>query len=404
MQNLTRSTHDTTALYNLPYIRVTSWQDFEKCPYTWAMKYLVDGPMQVQSKFARIGTAVHTMCEEHINEVFCNRHKDQAEFDQAMSIVPVEELDNVVTYLNLFTDMDVKHLATEIRLSHDFHPGAPKISGQMDFVFEDAEGCLVIMDHKTHRHFEPASYWENRLQQLCYAWMARKQWPEYKRVKFRIGYPNLGTYVEWETYAEDDVHLLKRLHSLWNDMVQYNATNQWPQRVNEECKWCPMRTTCKANIDAVQNFQTAMLRTVGSKTTAEKLLYVKNVIKSAEAIEEDLIAKLAEEIQEAGGELKTSEGYWHMSSSNRRSAQFTQTWDTMFLYANQVPGVGQWLRENAEELFTVKVGGLEKFAKQFNVDIAPLTTTTTSAPSPSFKAEKPITRALRQQAKENIAK
>lgn len=384
-----------TALYQLKYFRVTGLQLFEKCAYTWAMQYLVEGIPQVSSKFARIGTAVHTICENEINFIHCNIPKNEKEVAEAWAIVPdnnngVNEKANVTDYLRTFwEDTTSKHLATEIRLYQKFHPDAPEVSGQIDFAFEDADGCLVIMDHKTHRQFQPASYWQNRFQQLCYAYMARQHWPQYERVKFRIGYPNLGSYVEWETYPEDDVLLLQRLNTIWRNMVAYNEQNKWPQSINEECSYCPCRTVCETNIQAIQNFKASFARTVSTHSTADKLAWVKNVIKSAETLEAELTDKLEEEITAAGGVLRTTEGQWEMRSSSQRGAQFFPTWNFLFDNATRTPGLGTWMRENSELLFSVKVGGLDQLVKAFpGITVDGLVSQKFAKPKPEFKPER----------------
>lgn len=385
-----------TALHQLKYFRVTGLQLFEKCPYTWAMQYLVEGIPQRQSKAAAIGTAAHTICENEINLIHCATPRNEEEIAKAWSLIPevgatsLSEKANLTDYLTTFwQDTTAKHLATEIRLYQKFHPDAPQVSGQIDFAFEDADGCLVIMDHKTHRQFQPASYWQNRFQQLCYAWMARQQWPQYDRVKFRIGYPNLGTYVEWETYAEDDIVLMDRLQTIWRNMVAYNAQNKWPQTMNEECSYCPCRTVCETNIQSIQNFRASFTRTVSTHSTADKLTWVKNVIKSAETLEAELTVKLEEEIVSAGGVLRTTEGQWEMQSSSQRGAQFFPTWNFLFDNASRVPGLGKWMKENSEALFSVKVGGLDQIVKAFpGITVDALVSQKVATPKPVFKPER----------------
>lgn len=344
------------------YIRVTSLKTFELCPYTWATKYLVSGIQQEERTGpAAIGTAVHAICEDFLMQL--HGGAEAKDMSKNWNIVPINEHSNVHTYLQSLAEIDGRVLAVEERYFFKMREDAPPISGQMDFVCETPDGYLLIVDHKTNRSYNKADWWKVQLQQLCYAWMARQEYPGMKGYIFRIGYPNLGTHVQWMTNPEDDGPLMKRFDRIWESMLSYAEKKDWPQSVNDECGWCAIQDTCEERKMAITKFSESFKMRTADKPIAEQLKWVKSVGKIIEALQSELEKKLIMEIELAGGKLTSAGAIWTAEYETRRKASYVETLQALVDFTGTYPQHVAILNECIPDLFNVSVGVLDKIAK-----------------------------------------
>lgn len=353
-------------LFALEYFRVSSMKVFEQCPHTWASRWLGHAE-EGDSQAALIGTAVHTVAEEVIRAAFLGEADDDA-VGRAMQVVPVEEHQACIEYMSsLPSPADWNLLALEDEFTIGMWSGMPPIRGHIDAVFERADGSgdVLVVDHKTNRRYDGVDYWSNQLQMLLYAWAVRQKWPG-RRVRFRIGYVNVGTNVEWDTSPDDDGPLADRMRGIWERMQVYASSGQWPQAINSDCSWCPVKNICSTYNEAVVDFKTSFLTKVQT-TTADKLQFCKDVQKLAKAKEEELEGQLKKEVQEAGGRLEQGGKVWTVEpGQKRRTASFGKVWPTLISLA-QYPGfesLWQTVGELSDDLMTVKVGGLDALLKK----------------------------------------
>jgi len=351
------------------YIRVTSLKAFEECPYSWAVKYLTPGEPEEEHRTgaAAIGTAVHAILEDFLMQLHAGT--EAGNMLTNWEIVPEHEHQAVHDYMASVADIQaINPIAIEERLFYPIVNGMPPISGQMDFVTEIPGNGLLILDHKTNRKFDGVEFWRIQLQQLLYAWMARKEWPGYSVYKFRIGYPNLGSYVEWETSADDDEPLVEHIENIWTKILKHSFTNIWPRHINQYCGRCPIKFSCPLYTEATNGLVSSLQARLTTATTASKLEQMKAILKVVEAEKELLEAKLKLEIKEAGGRLVSGDNVYSLEFKEQREADFRTVWGAMNGWANaQVetdPNAIATLNEILPMAFGVRVTGLDAIAKQ----------------------------------------
>lgn len=355
----------------LEYIRATSLKTFSLCPYTWAHKYLATGPMTEEKRTgaAAVGTAVHLICEDFLMKLYggreCNNDEEDEELKTAYATVPPAELDNVTKYLGSLGELPVTNpIAIEERLYHKMRHDAPPLSGQMDFVAEIGDNTLLILDHKTNRGYNGRDFWACQLQQLVYGWMARLEWPGFDKYKFRIGYPNLATHVEWETDPADDAQLSLRFDKMWAAMIGYAAAGEWPQTTNDECNWCDFKGRCDQYHGAVHRFAESFQQRVGVAPTAERLLYVKDVKKIVEQLEKELEESVAAEVVAAGGTLQSAGRTWTYEYGQRRVASPTEVMRELQAFTVANPDAVEMVAASVDDIFSVSVGALDALARR----------------------------------------
>lgn len=383
------------SIRDLEYLRVTALRTFEECPHTWASRWLggVEGD---KSEAASIGTAVHAICEDLLMSLHQPGH-EPADTTEHWRIVPEHEQGNVHEYLESLAGLPLaRALAVEERFYTHMRDDAPPISGQWDFVAETHGGALLIVDHKTNRTAHSKDWWAAQLQPLMYAWAARQEWPEYKEVVFRIGYPNLGSSVQWVTDPADDDRLRNRFNSIWTRMLEYEASRNWPQTINDNCTWCPVKSQCAEHNRVVNAFRDSFTEKVGRKHPAEQLKFVKQVEKIVTHLRAELEEAVAAMVVASGGTLEAAGHVWTLEKTATRKAQFADAWAALNRLADSIePIERERITAAIDDVFSVKVGGLDRLAKMFPgfgetvAEIAPRV----EAASPTLK-EKPLVRRV----------
>lgn len=348
-------------LHQLEFVRVTSLKLFEQCPHTWAFRYLNEGE-QKRSKYGEIGTAVHLVIEHFISAMFGGDSNENTVAD-ALQKVPEEETEPLMNYLNALTGLtEGKLIALEYEFTLNMPGVGPAIRGHMDAIFENKDGTIVILDHKTNRSYDTKVWWSKQLQPLLYAWAARKLWPG-RPVMFCIGYVNLGKCVPWLTEPEDDAYLERRIARIWESMQEYASVGSWPQTFNEHCKYCPIKDTCGEHRHALTSLKDTFMNRVGMKTAGERYVWLQCVIDTASAMAEELKEQLIAEAQENEGVLQHGPHRFTTSFSERRQITPTDVisaiWDAgmnpqAILYSDDV-----------DKIFSAKVTALDKLCIKY---------------------------------------
>jgi hypothetical protein len=354
---------------DLDYIRVTSLKTFEYCPFTWAFKNLPVGDAVPEERVgaAAIGTAVHTICEDFLMKLYCpdGYESDNNTLQEAWKLVPAEEAGKVGIYLQNLAEMRVSNpLAIEERLYYTMVEGMPPISGQMDFICEINDGQdVLIVDHKTNRGYNDADWWSAQMQQLLYAWMVRREYPGFRDYYFQIGYPNLGIFVRWKTEPEDDGPLEARIAGIWADMLRYAETGAWPRRINSECGWCPIKSTCPEHTEALTSFADSMRKKVGSASEVEKLAFIRDVKKIVDKVLAETEETAADQIRAAGGTIVVDGKKWTLERSERRKADYVETIEACTKYLEVHPEHTLTLSDCMSKALTVSVTSLDDIGK-----------------------------------------
>src|SRR5258708_27094616 len=91
-----------TNIYKLERLRPTGLQMFEECPSSWAAKYLVPGAVATPNKYAKVGTAYHTVIQLLVEQFTTNKLTEQDRekaFEEAkQASLNDKELEGLTTY------------------------------------------------------------------------------------------------------------------------------------------------------------------------------------------------------------------------------------------------------------------------------------------------------------------
>lgn len=352
-------------------IRTTSVAVFEQCPASWyhrtIMPLLNPDMPETQNKYAKIGTTVHSVIEAFLRGEVTNDPDVYRVllYDAGATETEVENLQRYLDHLGELNPAETcLAIEQEWKFKVDF-VGLP-LHGHIDAVFGLGD-TLLIVDHKTNRRYQNVEYWSNGNQPLMYAWAARKLWPQFKRVRFRIGYVNLGEDVEWETSKLDDVALEAKLTEVWTCMAGYFRQNFFPYHVNEGCCYCPMRNECPEFESALKTLRNSFVSAVQEQTPEERYVWITDVLKCGEAIRDQLKQEIVNNaLEQSGGEdtfVQTPNAVLKVSRGKRRAVNFLDLNDLIAKLSVEVPSLPELLREYAENIFTVKVTGLDLMLK-----------------------------------------
>lgn len=141
------------------YSRINS---FDSCPYAWFLKYIKhfkDNP-QFYSSY---GSFIHKILEQYYNgeltkpqlsAKFITSFKDEVKGTRPSPAVVEKYIQRGLEYLDSFDDFPYRMLAVEKKVEFEID-GIPFV-GYIDYLGEDSDGGLVIIDHKS-RDLKPRS-------------------------------------------------------------------------------------------------------------------------------------------------------------------------------------------------------------------------------------------------------
>lgn len=349
------------SLDQLERIRVTGVKDFHACPRMWKAKQLGEG-VQKESPYAKRGTAVHYVVERYLKQLAIGTedggHTDVQTFLRSEG-VPDDEIENVFRYLEALKPLrphliEVEKGVTFGRCSH-WRP----VSGHVDALFRyNDEGDVLILDHKTNRSFRGSDWWKHQPQPRFYAWLVRHLIPTARDIYFAIGYVNLGRRVVWRTDPADDKWCYERYTALLDELRVYARTGEWPERINPDCRYCPLKSTCAT-------FRRSLDTDVAVLDTDLKMYqWYTGRQKALESILEDVRERLTQRLTQEGDLVEN--GYRaYLRPNQRRTVSFANALDAVAPSFGLLPGPTLKSEVDAlEEIFSVKVGGLDKFFEQ----------------------------------------
>lgn len=305
-------------LSDITHLSKSSIEIFHQCPHSWASRYLF-GMKSPGGKYAAIGSANHEVIEKSLKG-------EELPQDQ-LAIIPASERPNVLLYLNnVARPVEKKLIGIEQEVRFKFNEDAPEILAYIDLwhwhPVEDR--AIVIVDHKTNRQHETADLWRGKWQPRIYTWLARKLF-DVEIVYFVIGYVNIpGHDVSWRTDSSGDEKLVQELNDTWQEMIEYaggvNAVptlDRFPKRLNENCGWCPIKSTCSSFRNATIFFDPKAIEVqlMPAVQKWSKLKLVQDLVKTC--IDETKV-ELLKELQDKNNSI-TLEGreYYALNASNR---------------------------------------------------------------------------------------
>lgn len=390
----------------LERIRVTTLQTFEKCPYRWAAENLYKGQPRVDSLYGKIGTAVHKICEGFLMQAFGGAIDDEG-IKEAWKIVPTDERQKLVEYLASFNDLGITQaLVVEERYTMRLVDGMPDISGQVDLAYESGSDTLFVHDHKTQRKREAVADWKAKLQPLIYGLLVRREFPGYRRYMFTIGYVNAGQNLSFELTEQDEQDTYTRLRGIWDEMQKYAADNSWPQRLNDECGYCPLADTCSTKSSAISQFKASVPELMTADSLVPRLVYMNALSTLIEAELDTIKTLVKKELAARGGKWIAPTGdpqnpYTEVifEENLTRKVGYNQLMAALNAWAQQaLPEDVQSVAAMLGDIFTAKIGTVDTVCKKypsFKPFIENIVVKTPSANGPSIKLK---TVAMVQQA------
>lgn len=363
----------------LETMRVTSFKQFEQCPFTWMATYLAEvNPekgipvivAQQKSVAASIGTAVHSIVELHLASLFDykqDQYKDM-NTDECWKIIKKSEQELLYTYLDVLSEYyeegyKLLGLEQEIDIYIDCDGYELHIRGHIDALLESPSGGILIIDHKTNRGYNDVEWWKKQLQQLLYTYMVREMYPG-KRISFCIGYPNLGTKVQWVTFPEDDILIREQIRDIYARMCKYHKEGFFPKLINEYCGFCALKDQCEEHYKVVNKFSESFLDKVEPKSLGEQLEFVKSVEKIVEAKRAEIEAKLKIEILNTpGNKVRQGNTIWYIETGSKRVLSAADLFDVINKETADNEELRNIVKSYIPTLVSVKVTGVDKLIK-----------------------------------------
>lgn len=380
----------------VPYIRVSSVATMETCPKSWAAKFLVgldveepaalvliDKPLKPSA--GETGTAVHVITEEILIDAldlqskglppdmhtYLTKHIPE---HPALAWVPVKtEKDNIKEYVKdrLFHEGETI-MAIELGGQMPWAEGEPSISYHIDLLMLEGNHTITIVDHKTNRSYEDWQVWSKKPQQMLYAWIVSQLYPGY-RIRWRIGYVNQPENVTWLVdIEENNREIMGRLAKAWGEVKTTFRTDtadiaSFRETANNYCNYCPVRDICETYTNHTLDFEVMKDRLLGRDAnladTYEKLKLVAKLVKDwLEDCEKKILTEIA-----SGKVVKSATGSTYIvTRSSRREIDFMPAFLALNTIVNDNSDSELWddIVEMSKDMFTFKVGGLDKLIKK----------------------------------------
>ncbi len=364
---MSQSIVPVTDITSLSHVRVTGVGGYRECPKAWVTRTFELVPER-KSPYAAVGTSVHAVIEAYLRKQH-DGPDDPRWGEQEVTLraagVRDSEIENLRGYIRSLEEWRDSVIVIE----HEFKLEMPgfglPIMGHQDVVFALADGALMIVDHKTNRKYADQSWWAKQFQPRLYAWAARKLWPQYHNVWYQIGYVNLGTVVRWQTSPSDDEATEHELRAIWEEMLAHNQLQDFPERFNDGCGWCPLHRSCATFSGELDRVREGFLSSVADQPLAERYLWAQRVRKAAEQLEGNLKKEILEQMELTSGEALEGEGVRLVRAlGTKRTAPFSAVWAKVRGAAEVDPDFEQAMVGEVDKIFSVRVTGLDDVAKR----------------------------------------
>jgi CRISPR/Cas system-associated exonuclease Cas4 (RecB family) len=321
--------------------------------------------------YAEIGTAMHKSVEESTKQ-------NTLVIDPSVfKVVKEDEVDNLKRYIgkNLARVGNVTGVEKKFQIS--VLEEAPPLLGFIDQEeYYPSVNYVVVHDHKSNRRIENTEAWRNKLQHKIYAFATRKTYPGISRVRGRVGYINYpDVEIEWEIPVESDQDVYNAFRRVWFSALTYvnwNDSNptrlrDFPATPHSDCKYCPLAEVCQERISKATTNDLRQIKAV--RDFEDAYLEAKSIKEAVDADIEILEKKILEKRDQLRKLAVIQE------TSSRRSVDFENAYTEIISLAQQhalETGDSSPLDEfyrMRNEIFSVKVGAVEKFVRKFKEEI-----------------------------------
>ena len=338
----------------LDHISASSIALVETCPAAWKACY-VDKRKRPSSPMAEVGTAVHELAAAYLSRCSWDIVERMPEWGK----IPMSEHDSVKDYLHSLEPAHGRVLGVEYKFHLSLAPDAPPVLGYIDCLSVTEDGSLLITDHKTNRTYDNIDTWRDKVQTQVYALAAYHidDLKVYPRVRVRVGYVNLGKVVEWEHDPAHNDAIIERIQRAWEMM----SSTKHRMVLNDDCRWCVIKDECSIYKDNIVNFSESLVKFFPGDIV-ERWNHLKTVSKLVSSLLDEVEAQLVTRLGESD---VTHQGTrYYLETGSRRSVEFRSLWEALCKAHDELdPTLLPRVLDVAEDLFTVKVGGIDKLLK-----------------------------------------
>lgn len=350
---------------SLDHLSASSIGLYSDCPRLWSLNYLLGMKIERSSPYAAVGKAVHSVVES-----FLKGDRDYVKHPD-IKAVPRGERAALDSYISSCEDIRERLIAveSEFRIKVSGIDGMPPMYGLIDALSASSDGALLITDHKTNRSYDGVDVWQKKLQPRIYAYAMRRLRPEFSRIRFRIGYVNLATTVEWECLKSDDEALADELKRSWAGIVEsYDRVSAeskpFEGKVNSGCAFCGHRRDC----DEFQKYFADFSRSATEALLPEDPIDRWSKLKDMQKIVGEMLSEAESEVKKAlssrDAPLEHGGLLWSLETKSTRQAKFWETWRALTKVVDEDdPSVMGVLEQLGDDVFSVRVGGLDALAK-----------------------------------------
>ena len=281
-------------------LSATRISSFLECKFKYWCNY-VDHLPQVPSPAFRLGTAVHEALELAGNiwmkkEKFTAADKKKI-IDKYVEISIKEGIEDHATHLEgkklvqrRIDNFAIGGKILGLELKFGFRGGEDirtkddvPLMGAIDKVMEVDEDTLLIVDYKTSKTAPTADHMKSDTQLSIYDLVAKKKWPNYKRIILSLDllkHDMLYTYRTDEERADFEDYL-KEIYEQMVNLKKKDAKMQ----LNTFCPWCDYKEYCSEYEKACRKSDYKFL--TATKLSEEKLVEEWQSVKSIKKILEE---------------------------------------------------------------------------------------------------------------------
>lgn len=358
----------------LHHLSASSIELFGVCPHKWAQIYLWGEPREASGEYALIGTAHHAIFEHYLK----NGDMAQAMACEEMKAIPKKEHENIVRYLNALQAIRPRIHAVEEEILLKFADDAPPIQARIDARFNGEDGIMTVLDHKSNRRYDSPQVWKSKAQGRIYPYlMHRLGYDVNGRVRMMFGYSNIDVpFVEFEYWAAEVEETQEWLNDVYRRMCEYyDSIVAHPDKVymaftNEWCPSCSFRNECPPYKEQFENLKSSVEERLFPASGFERYRRIDAHLKAVTKLFEQCKDELRATINASPEHLVMMDGYEvFLQTPTSRRMLFSRMWPAfhaaLVSMGDEADEVFTAFMEMCDEVFSVKIGGIDKLFERF---------------------------------------
>lgn len=317
---------------------------------------------------------MHLVIEKVLRgEIVLNSVVDRANAEHILRSANVsdKEIANCIRYCRRLLEENIHQrlLGLELNLEVQINGVPLLLGGHIDALARAHDNGMLIIDHKTNRSAEPMEVWRARIQPLVYAVLVAAHAPTVPSIRVRIGYVNLGHDVEWAVQPEETEWLRNRFKQAYDEMAIYDRHDEWPERLNGECQYCPLLKDCATMQSSLQLVHGALTPKKLDRSPAGRMLWLTHVLDAGQLLMDEAKASTLEAAlttEAAGGPaIEVGDHVVTIKRSKRRQIPFGPAHDAVIDAMTEHPESREELRGMLGDVFSVKVTGADAVGRRW---------------------------------------